>query len=188
MVAFADGRESPTFPKRIQTCESSFSLARWIEDRSTFENGTSDRDRPVGDRAVGAGVAMTLARGAAYLARLRASCRTATPRVWSTHTTVPNRAPTPAVVPMASAPQNVTRIAPCATAAPPARAAKAPKSARNRSEAPETKIIRVVSGANAPTNRGIAAPTAKLPADENAAWIGRARRLSEMPSCPSHSN
>ena len=53
--------------------------------------------------------------------------------------TVPNSAPTPAVAAIASAPQNVTRIAPSATPAPPARAANPPRSARNKSEVPETR-------------------------------------------------
>jgi len=39
------------------------------------------------------------------------------------HASVPNSEPTPAVSAMASAPQNVTRIAPNITAAPPARGA-----------------------------------------------------------------
>ena len=42
----------------------------------------------------------------------------------STNTTVPNNTPTPAVIPIASAPQNVTRIMLGMTLAPPARAAK----------------------------------------------------------------
>ena len=48
---------------------------------------------------------------------------------------VPNSAPTPAVSAMARAPQNVTRIAPSVMPAPPARAANAPRSARNNSAA-----------------------------------------------------
>src|SRR5882724_9073747 len=79
----------------------------------------------------------------------------------STHV-VPKRAPTPAVRPMANAPHNVTR-------APPTRAANPPKSARNSSDVPETTGIRAVSGTNAAVKRGIAAPTAKLPADASAA-------------------
>jgi alkanesulfonate monooxygenase SsuD/methylene tetrahydromethanopterin reductase-like flavin-dependent oxidoreductase (luciferase family) len=75
-----------------------------------------------------------------------------------------NGAPTPAVIPVASAPQNVTRIMLGVTLAPPARAARAPKSARKTSEVPDTRIIRVPSGAKAETMRGMTAPTAKLPA------------------------
>ena len=55
------------------------------------------------------------------------------------HTSVPNKAPTPAVIPMASAPQNVTRIAPSIVSAPPARAANAPSNARKSSEVPDTE-------------------------------------------------
>ena len=83
--------------------------------------------------------------------------------------TVPNKAPTPAVIPIASAPQNVTRIMLGVTLAPPARAARAPKSARKTSEVPDTRIIRVASGTKAETIRGMTAPTAKLAADANAA-------------------
>jgi hypothetical protein len=82
---------------------------------------------------------------------------------------VPNRAPTPAVSAMARAPQNVTRNAPSFTLAPPACAARPPRSARNNSEVPETRGIRVATGAMAVTARGMAAPTAKLAADANAA-------------------
>src|ERR1035438_8855210 len=77
---------------------------------------------------------------------------------------VPNSAPTPAVSAMARAPQNVTRIAPTATPAPPARAATPPKSARNTSEVPETAGISSAVGVTAVTKRGSAAPMAKLPA------------------------
>lgn len=55
------------------------------------------------------------------------------------YTTVPKSAPTPAVIPMARAPQNVTRIAPAATPAPPTRAATPPRRARKNREAPETQ-------------------------------------------------
>jgi hypothetical protein len=82
---------------------------------------------------------------------------------------LPNSAPTPAVAAMARAPQNVTRIAPSRTFAPPARPASAPRSARNNSELPATRGIRAASGARAVTARGMAAPTAKLAADANAA-------------------
>jgi Mg2+-importing ATPase len=55
------------------------------------------------------------------------------------HSTVPNKDPTPAVIPMASAPQNVMRIAPGSNSAPPARAANAPRNARKSSEVPDTE-------------------------------------------------
>jgi hypothetical protein len=70
---------------------------------------------------------------------------------------------------MANAPQNETRIALGMTLAPPARAANAPKSARKNSEVPDTKILRLASGANAVMKSGMAAPTAKLLADASAA-------------------
>src|ERR1017187_3361593 len=82
---------------------------------------------------------------------------------------VPNSAPTRAVSAMARAPQNVTRIAPSFTLAPPACAANPPSSARNNSDVPATRGIRAPSGAMAVTPSGMAAPTAKLAADANAA-------------------
>jgi len=85
------------------------------------------------------------------------------------HAIAPNSNPTPAVSAMASAPQNVTRIAPIVTPAPPARAANPPRSARNTSEVPETSGISAAAGVMAVTNKGMAEPTAKLPADVNAA-------------------
>lgn len=85
------------------------------------------------------------------------------------YTTVPNKTPTPAVIAIASAPQKVIRITLGTTRAPPARAANAPRRARKMSEAPATNAIRVASGAKAETMRGKTAPTAKLPADANAA-------------------
>ena len=47
--------------------------------------------------------------------------------------------PTPAVTAIASAPQNVTRNAPVATFAPPARAAKPPKAKALKTKPPKTK-------------------------------------------------
>src|ERR1035438_2658760 len=81
-----------------------------------------------------------------------------------THATVPNSQPTPAVIAMASAPQKVTRIAPVIILAPPACAARPPRSARNSNDVPATRGISPASGASAVTRRGRAAPTAKLPA------------------------
>ena len=70
---------------------------------------------------------------------------------------------------MASAPQNVTRIAPTATRAPPTRAASPPSSARNASEVAETAGIRAGAATMATTSNGNAAPAAKLAAEVNAA-------------------
>lgn len=55
------------------------------------------------------------------------------------HTAVPNSAPTPAVTAIASAPQNVTRIAPAVMPAPPTLAATPPKSARKNKDVPDTR-------------------------------------------------
>jgi hypothetical protein len=70
---------------------------------------------------------------------------------------------------MARAPQNVTRIAPSLTLAPPTRAANPPKNARNNNDVPATRGIRLATGATAVTRRGRAAPTEKLAADAIAA-------------------
>src|ERR1043166_380152 len=88
--------------------------------------------------------------------------------LYSAHA-APKRAPTAAVTPIASAPQSVTRIAPTITRAPPARAANPPRSARNTSEVPETTGMRLAWGTAAAVKSGMAAPTAKLPADASAA-------------------
>ena len=55
----------------------------------------------------------------------------------SNYKTVPNSLPTPAVRPMASAPQKATRIAPCTRDAPPAYAAVPPKTSNTASAVAE---------------------------------------------------
>ena len=62
------------------------------------------------------------------------------------YTAVPNALPIAAVAAIASAPQNVTRTAPRTTLAPPARAARAPSSARKSSESAATSRIRLRVG------------------------------------------
>ena len=57
----------------------------------------------------------------------------------TSHTATPNSDPTPDVTAIASAPQNVTRIAPTVTLAPPTRAAIPPKSARKNKDVPDTR-------------------------------------------------
>jgi len=98
------------------------------------------------------------------------------------HVIVPNNAPTPAVTAIASAPQNVARIVPVATFAPPVRDAHPPKVARQTRDVADTKGMTSDRGTIAVTNRGTAAPTEKLMADAVAAWIGRALKVSEIPS------
>ena len=85
------------------------------------------------------------------------------------HTAVPTKAPMPAVIAIANAPQNVMRRALGTIGAPPTRAANAPKNTRKSKEAPDTVTIIVVQGAKRVITRGIAAPTAKLLADAKAA-------------------
>lgn len=60
-------------------------------------------------------------------------------RDMNSYAATPKSAPTPAVTAIASAPQNVTRIAPVLTSAPPTRAATPPKTARNNSDVPDTR-------------------------------------------------
>ena len=73
---------------------------------------------------------------------------------------------------MARAPQNVTRIAPTVTPAPPARAATPPRTARDTSEVPETSGISPAVGVMALTKRGKAAPTEGRDTDcEVSVWI-----------------
>lgn len=88
--------------------------------------------------------------------------------------TVPNSAPTAAVAAMAKAPQKVTRTAPLRRLAPPTWAPTAPSAARKTSDAPDTPQTSQSLGMNQATRRGSAAPTAKVSAEVNAAWIGRA--------------
>ena len=83
---------------------------------------------------------------------------------------------------MASAPQKVTRKALVQTFAPPAFAASTPSNARNANEVALIHAIRFGPAARAVTPNGRAAPTAKLAAEESAAWIGHALSVSEMPS------
>lgn len=89
--------------------------------------------------------------------------------VASDHTTALNNVPTPAVIAIASAPQNPTRHAPAKTPAPPAWAATAPSRARNARDVPEIHAIAPLPGANAATANGRSAPTAKLAAEAKAA-------------------
>jgi len=70
---------------------------------------------------------------------------------------------------IARAPQKVTRATDLQTGEPPARAAKAPSSARKNNELPETTQTRPVTGTTRTSSRGKAAPTANVPADAMAA-------------------
>ena len=87
---------------------------------------------------------------------------------FAAYTTVPNRTPTPAVIPIASAPQNVMRITlgtivrrrPCGQ-----RPQKRQEDQRSRSHGDNQSCLRGEGG----DDRGITAPTAKLPAEANAA-------------------
>src|SRR5680860_1137311 len=85
------------------------------------------------------------------------------------HATTPNIRPTPAVSAIASAPQNVTLIAPIAIDAPPARAAIPPRRARKTKEDAATTEISWLPGTSHAAPNGSAAPTVKVLAEENAA-------------------
>ena len=95
--------------------------------------------------------------------------RTALSAMYLHHGIAPNKAPTPAVRAMASAPQKVTRATDLPMDEPPAYAANAPSKARNTSEAPETVHDSVERGTMKISRKGNAAPTAKAAADASAA-------------------
>jgi hypothetical protein len=85
------------------------------------------------------------------------------------YVTTPNIRPTPAVSAMASAPQNVTLIAPTVIGAPPARAAIPPRKVRKSREDTATRRMSKLTGTTHATTKGSAAPIVKVPAEENAA-------------------
>ena len=85
------------------------------------------------------------------------------------YTVVPNKAPMPAVIAIARAPQNVTRTIPIRMGAPPVRAARAPSSARENKEAADTRSNRLVAGAITTMSKGSAAPTVNVAAEVSAA-------------------
>ena len=66
--------------------------------------------------------------------------------------------------------------------APPARAPKAPSAIRPATALAATQINSPLVGAMATVARGKAAPAAKVAADVNAAWTGRAVVKLEMPN------
>ena len=77
-----------------------------------------------------------------YIPRGFYACMRAGSVVAGIQTTAPKRRPTPAVRPIASAPQNVTRHAPLIALAPPTKAANPPSVPRNSSDAPATTAIK----------------------------------------------
>jgi len=96
-------------------------------------------------------------------------------------TTVPNRRPIQAVSAIASAPQNVTRVVARTISAPPACAPTAPRTARKQSDASETTGTSHAENDTMTITSGIAAPTAKVAVEVNAACTGRAGHLSGQP-------
>ena len=97
------------------------------------------------------------------------------------HATAPKMAPMPAVMPSATAPQKTTRTTGFSMAAPPVRALTAPKAPKKNSDAAETIGMRALGGARNTINKGRKAPTENVVAEVNAAWMGRAVVVSEMP-------
>ena len=75
----------------------------------------------------------------------------------------------PAVINIASAPQNVTRKVAFNIGEPPIRAENTPNNAKQNNEVKETDGIKIDAGKSNTANSGIEAPIAKVPADENAA-------------------
>ena len=93
------------------------------------------------------------------------------------HKVAPNKAPTPAVKAIASAPQKVMRAMERQTGEPPARAAEKPNNARNTKEPPETVQTKADRGTTI-TRSGRAAPTAKVPCrSEGSLHRSRAQRV-----------
>jgi hypothetical protein len=84
-------------------------------------------------------------------------------------TCVPKRRPTLADAAMASAPQKATRIAPRPIAAPPTRAATAPRTVNKTNALAVTSRASHAAGAIAATITGSAAPVANATADVAAA-------------------
>src|SRR5580765_8551340 len=97
-------------------------------------------------------------------------------------TMAPNRRPAPAVHAMATAPQKATRTAPRTSEAPPRRAATPPSARRSTSVTATTPGVSAAAGSSAARSAGGAAPAANDAAEATAAWIGRARVSSWIPS------
>ena len=97
-------------------------------------------------------------------------------------TTVPNKAPIPVVMAIASSPQKPTRKAPFQMFDPPVRDAVPPMRARKTSEPPATTGMANLSGLINTSNNGMAAPTAKVAAEARLAWMGRAVWISVRPN------
>jgi hypothetical protein len=155
----------PTLLKRLRASTCCINLSTNFAFASPDGSAECANDR----QWIGMSVLMAARACEDRSARIPSVCFPPVHPVDAAHTIVPNKAPTAAVSPMANAPQNVTRSAPTATPAPPAPAASAPKSARKSREVPGTRIIRLACGTKAVVKRGVAAPTAKLSADANAA-------------------
>ena len=98
------------------------------------------------------------------------------------YTAVPTMAPMAAVKPIASAPQNTTRMVGLKTSAPPVFAPIIPSKARKANDPTETTGSSHVDGERSVRMRGPAAPTENVAADASAACIGRAVLISEIPS------
>src|SRR5207253_1445331 len=83
--------------------------------------------------------------------------------------------PTPIVIPIARAPQNVTRVAPRNIFAPPTRVASKPKHARKPREVPATTKIKLAAGNYSANQKGHGCATGKT---------GRRCKRSLKRSCP----
>jgi hypothetical protein len=95
---------------------------------------------------------------------------------------IPNKMPTRVVNPSDSAPQNNTRIVGLNTCAPPDFAPTTPNTANEKSVLAITAMTIMVRGARMATIRGKHAPTIKLAAEANAACIGLAVVILEIPN------
>ena len=95
---------------------------------------------------------------------------------------MPNTLPIAAVIAIAAAPQKATRNAPRSTGAPPAYAAVPPNTASATSATADVTSVIHAFGASSTVTIGTTAPAMNATADANAAWSGRARCISVMPS------
>ena len=100
----------------------------------------------------------------------------------NTYRACPTRRPMAAVEPIAMAPQKVTRNIGLHMPPPPVRAPIAPRIASATSEPADTNHEIRVDGEAKTIIKGMAAPTAKVTADVNAACTGRATICADRPN------
>ena len=118
--------DATTWPEQLPGCPTSVS----VSNTPLRSDSPHFRCKPM------QGLVLSLRDTALKIVKIEISCRLSI-----VHINLPNRSPTPAVVPIAIAPQNVTLISPVITRAPSTRAARPPKKARKSRDAAETKTV-----------------------------------------------